>query len=234
MDKEKICVVLPAYSEGKVIRKVINSIKKEGFLNIVVIDDGSKDDTKEEASLTGALVLSHPINRGKGAATQTGLDAAKMMDVDIIVTMDSDGQHDPKDIFKLITPISQKKADVVIGSRMIQKKGMPRSRIFMNNIANLITYIFFGVMVSDSQSGFRAYSKNALSEVYTYLDRYEFESEMLGQIKRANLVLKEVPIKVIYSDYSLNKYKHHSNFSSQGLTNGIKMVVRLIENSLIK
>ncbi len=89
-------------------------------------------------------------------------------------------------------------------------------------------------MVTDSQSGLRAYSKKAINSVYTYLDRYEFESEMLGQIRKAKLRLVEVPIKVIYSDYSLNKYKHFSDFTSQGLFNGIRMVVRLIEHSLIK
>ena len=89
-------------------------------------------------------------------------------------------------------------------------------------------------MVSDSQSGLRAYSKKAYNSVYTYMDRYEFESEMLGQIKDAKLKIKEVPIKVIYTEYSKSKYKHMSKFSAQGLTNGIKMVIRLIENSLIK
>lgn len=234
MSKEKIYIVLPAYGEGKVIQKVIQSIKKEGYSNIIVVDDGSPDDTFKKALSSGAITIQHTINRGKGAATQTGLDAAKLLNADIVVTMDSDGQHDPKDISKLISPIINNKADVVIGSRMIENKGMPKSRIFMNNIANLVTYLFFGLMVSDSQSGLRAYSNKAINSVYTYLDRYEFESEMIGQIKRAKLRVAEVPIKVIYSDYSLNKYKHHTNFTSQGLLNGIKMVIRLIENSLIK
>jgi len=230
----KTYIILPAYCEEKVIKEVIASIKKEGFSNIIVVDDGSSDNTYQEAKSTGVITISHPINRGKGAATQTGIDAAKLLNADIIVTMDSDGQHDPKDIKKLIKPIVDQKADVVVGSRMIDNKDMPKSRIMMNKIANIVTYIFFGIMVSDSQSGLRAYSKKAYNAVYTYMDRYEFESEMLGQIKDANLKIKEVPIKVIYTDYSKSKYKHMSKFSAQGLTNGIKMVIRLIENSLIK
>lgn len=230
----KTYIILPAYSESKVIKEVIASIKKEGYNNIIVVDDGSSDNTYQEAKSTGVITLSHPINRGKGAATQTGIDAAKLLNADIIVTMDSDGQHDPKDIKKLIKPILENKADVVIGSRMLNTKDMPSSRILMNKIANIVTYIFFGIMVSDSQSGLRAYSKKAYNSVYTYMDRYEFESEMLGQIKSANLKIKEVPIKVIYTDYSRSKYKHMNRFSAQGLTNGIKMVIRLIENSLIK
>lgn len=230
----KTYIILPAYCEEKVIKQLIKDIKKEGYNNIIVIDDGSPDNTYSQAKSTGVIVLKHPINRGKGAATQTGIDAAKLLNAEIIVTMDSDGQHNPKDIKKLIKPILDNKADVVIGSRMLNTKGMPKSRIVMNKIANIITFLFFGVMVTDSQSGFRAYNKKAYTSVYTYMDRYEFESEMLGQIKNANLKIKEVPIKVIYTDYSKNKYKHMSRFSAQGLTNGIKMVVRLVENSLFK
>ena len=201
---------------------------------MIVVDDGSSDNTFSESISSGAITLKHTINRGKGAATQTGIDAAKELDADIVVTMDSDGQHNPKDITELIKPILDDKADVVLGSRMLGEKGMPKTRIFMNNIANLVTYIFFGIMVSDSQSGFRAYSKKALNSVYTLMDRYEFESEMLGQIKNAKLNIKEVPIKVIYSEYSLNKYKHVVGFTAQGPRNRIKMVVRLVENSLFK
>jgi glycosyltransferase involved in cell wall biosynthesis len=234
MKTPKVYIILPAYSESKVIKEVISSIKKEGYKNIIVVDDGSNDNTYQEAKSTGVIAISHPINRGKGAATQTGIDAAKLLNADIIVTMDSDGQHDPKDIKKLIKPIIDSKANVVIGSRMLNTKDMPKSRIMMNKIGNIVTYIFFGIMVSDSQSGFRAYNKKAYNSVYTYMDRYEFESEMLGQITDAKLKLQEVPIKVIYTEYSLSKYKHMSKFSAQGLTNGIKMVIRLIENSLIK
>lgn len=234
MENKKIYIVLPAYCEGTVIKSVIKSIQKEGYKNIIVVDDGSSDNTYDESTRAQATTLKHPINRGKGAATQTGIDAAKLLDADIVVTMDSDGQHNPKDIEKLITPILQEKADVVLGSRMLGEKGMPKTRVFMNNIANIITYIFFGVWVSDSQSGFRAYSKKAINSVYTLMDRYEFESEMLGQIKSAKLKVVEVPIKVIYSDYSLNKYKHVVGFTAQGVLNGIKMVVRLVENSLFK
>lgn len=227
----KVCLILPAYCEGNIIKKVIESVKEEGYLNIIVVDDGSDDNTLKEAESTNIITISHPINRGKGAATQTGIDAAKLLNADIIVTMDSDGQHNPKDIKKLIQPILDNKADVVIGSRMLNTKDVPKTREIMNKIANLVTYIFFGIMVSDSQSGFRAYSKKAYNSVYTYMDRYEFESEMLGQIKKAKLRVREVPIHAIYTDYSLTKYKN-SKVNGQGLANGIKMVIRLIEHSL--
>ncbi|MGI6484211.1 MAG: glycosyltransferase family 2 protein [Candidatus Dojkabacteria bacterium] len=227
-------IVLPAYNEGKVIKKTIEGIKKEGFDNIIVVDDGCKDNTSKEALSTGVIVVKHPINRGKGAATQTGIDAAKLLNADIIVTMDSDGQHNPKDIQKLIEPIQKGTTDVVIGSRFLEKSNdIPKTRILMNKVGNLITLLFFGAMSSDSQSGFRAYSNKAANSVYSYMDRYEFESEMLGHIKAAKLKIKEVPIKVIYTEHSLNKYKGDT-VPAQNFLNGIKMVIRLIEQTLFK
>ncbi len=227
-------IVLPAYNEGKVIKKTIEGIKKEGFDNIIVVDDGCKDNTSKEALSTGVIVVKHPINRGKGAATQTGIDAAKLLNADIIVTMDSDGQHNPKDIKAMIEPIQKKETDVVIGSRFVgESNDIPKSRVLMNKIGNLVTYIFFGAMSSDSQSGFRAYSNKAANSVYSYMDRYEFESEMLGHIKAAKLKVKEVPIKVIYTEHSLNKYKGDT-VPAQNFLNGIKMVIRLIEQTLFK
>lgn len=235
MKNPEIYIILPAYCEGKVVKKVINGIKEEDFRNIIVVDDGSDDNTRKEAESAGAVVISHPINRGKGAATQTGIDTAGLLEADIVVTMDADGQHDPKDIKKLIQPIIDNKADVTIGSRFLgNSENLPASRVIMNKIGNYVTYLFFGVLVTDSQSGLRAYSKKAYTSVYTYLDRYEFESEMLGQIRKAGLRIKEIPVTVTYSEYSMNKYKHMKKFSAQGLANGVKMVLRLIDNALFK
>lgn len=229
---KKIYIVLPAFGEEKIIKEVIEDVKEEGYKNILVVDDGSKDRTFIEAKKTGVNVIKHVINRGKGAATQTGITAALLLGADIVVTMDSDGQHNPKEIKLLVDPLIKDVADVIIGSRMLNGKDMPKARKFMNIMANIITSIFYGIYVSDSQSGFRAYTKKVLKGVTTHLDRYEFESEMLGQVK--NQRIKEVPIKVIYSDHSYNKYKGIKNFSPQGLLNGIAMVVRMIENSLFK
>jgi glycosyltransferase involved in cell wall biosynthesis len=232
MENKKIYIVLPAFREEKAIEKVIKDVKAEGYNNIIVIDDGSSDKTYQKAKNSEVITLRHPVNRGKGAATQTGIDAALLLDAEYIVTMDSDGQHNPKEIKNLLNPLLNDEADVVIGSRMLNHKEMPKSRRIMNIVANIVTYIFFGVYVSDSQSGFRAYTRKALKGVKTKLDRYEFESEMLGQVKNSRI--KEVPIEVIYTEHSYNKYKGIKNFSAQGFLNGISMVVRMIENSLFK
>lgn len=233
MNKEKkIYIVLPAFGEDRIIKEVVNNVREAGYNNIIVVDDGSSDNTFQKAKETGVFTIQHVINRGKGAATQTGIDASLLLGADIVVTMDSDGQHNPQEIKFLIEPLLQNSADVVVGSRMLNGHNMPKARRLMNILANFVTYIFFGVYISDSQSGFRAYTKEALKGVTTHLDRYEFESEMLGQIKRKRIT--EVPIEVIYSDHSYNKYKGFKNFSPQGLFNGIAMVIRMIENSLFK
>jgi glycosyltransferase involved in cell wall biosynthesis len=223
-----IWIVIPVFNESKVIKRIIKSIQKEGFNNIIIVDDGSIDDTYAKAKGTDSIVIRHIINRGKGAATQTGLDAAKILNSEIVVTMDGDGQHSASDIKKLIEPIINGKCDVTLGSRLLNKKVMPVSRRFINIIGNIITYLFYGIYVTDSQSGFRAYSKKANEIINTTMDRYEFESEILQQIKWAGLKYKEVPITVEYTDYSKNKYKYIKDFERQKFTNGFKMLFRMI------
>ena len=219
---KKILILLPAYNEAKVIANVIKDIKKEGFNDILVIDDCSKDNTSQVAKNAGAHVLRHIINRGAGAATSTGLKYAKINNFDAVVIMDSDGQHDPKDIKKLITPLS--KFDVVIGSRMLNlSKDMPILRRISNFGGSLLTYFFFGLYVKDSQSGFKAFNKKAISKINLTFDRYEFCSEVIGEIYRNNLKHKEVPIKVIYTTHSLSK--------GQSIKNGFKMIMRFILKS---
>ena len=188
--KKEIFIVLPAFGEGKVIGEVISNIFAEGYKNIIVVDDGSKDDTNNQAKLAGAIVIRHLINRGKGAATQTGLDAAKKLGADFVVTMDSDGQHDPKDIEVLVSALELNEIDVALGSRLTRySEDMPIARKSANVVGNIVTFLFYGIYVSDSQSGFRAYNRKALELIKTQFDRYEFESEVLHQIYLKKLIL---------------------------------------------
>ncbi len=223
----KIWVVLPAYNECKVIAGVIARIKKEGYKNIVVVDDFSKDNTFSESKKSGANAIKHMVNRGAGAATKTGIDYALLNGADIIVTLDSDGQHLPSDIKRVVKPIIDKKADVVIGSRLIDPKGMPMIRQIFNKIGNLSTYLLFGLMVTDSQSGFKAFSRMAAQRIQIRTNRYEFCSEVISEIKKNKLRIAEVPIKVIYTDYSMTKGH------GQGLVNGFKTLSKLILRKLL-
>src|SRR3989338_10065714 len=157
----KILVGIPAYNEetmvGKVVRSIPHKIKGVGHIEIVVIDDGSSDRTFYESKKTGANVIRHLINRGLGGALKTIFAYAKETDCDILVTFDADGQHDSSDIPKIIRPLINNKADVVIGTRWLLKKDAPFLRKLVNKLANIVTFIFFDISTTDSQSGFRAF-----------------------------------------------------------------------------
>ncbi|MFC1651590.1 glycosyltransferase family 2 protein [Patescibacteria group bacterium] len=221
----KIFVAIPAYNEKTKIKTVVGDVKKEGYQNVLVVDDGSSDDTFEMAQKAGATTIKHLINRGKGAATKTALKGALALGAEIVVTIDGDGQHDPKDISRAIQPLLDKKIDVVLGSRFKSKNKIPFLRRFYNWIGNLVTFALGGVFVSDSQSGFRAYSKKALGLIDTRGDRYEFESEIIHEISQNKLSFTEVPVKVRYTKYSMTK--------GQGLKNGIKTFLRLFLKKIV-
>ena len=219
MNTEEILICLPAYNEARVIGKVISSIRQEGYPNILVVDDGSQDNTAQEARDAGAMVLSHPINRGAGAATATGLEfASRENKYSYLVFMDADGQHSYQDLRALLSVAPN--YDVVIGSRHLGSMQMPFSRRLANAIGSIITFIFFGLYVKDSQSGFKVFNRKAMHKVQISFDRYEFCSEIIGEIYQKHLSYKEVPIKVIYTN--------HSKAKGQSIGNGFKMVLRFI------
>ncbi|MFZ1735440.1 MAG: glycosyltransferase family 2 protein [Candidatus Moraniibacteriota bacterium] len=220
-DTDAIWIVIPAYNEETVIASVIKEIRQAGYENILVVDDGSVDHTFDVARSTGIVTLRHRLNRGKGAATKTGIEAAKLLNAHIIVTMDGDGQHDPGDISRLVSPILEEQSRVVLGSRLLHPAGMPQYKILHNYIGNLITWWLFGLYVTDSQSGFRAYSRHAAELINTRYDRYEYESEVIREIHVYGLRFIEIPIAVRYTDYSMGK------ITKQNLANGVKTVYKM-------
>ena len=211
----KLLIILPAYNEeekiGEVLKNLPRHIKGISEIEKLVIDDGSTDKTLEIALKSKATVLKHAINRGLGGAIGTGFEYAGNNEVDIVVTFDSDGQHRPQDIEPLIKPILEKKADVVIGSRFIKLKQMPSDRILINILSNIATFILFGVWTSDSQSGLRAFNKNAISKIEIKTQKMEVSSEIFKEIKRNNLKFTEIPIQAIYTDYSRRKGQKNTN-----------------------
>ena len=213
-----VVAIIPAFNEEKTIGDVIESTKS--FVDkIIVVNDGSDDRTQQIAKSKGAYVVTHVINRGLGAAIGTGFEVALRERAAIAVTLDADGQHDPNEIQKFIDAIEQG-ADVVIGSRMLTRKGMPWHRQVANLLGNFVTFFLFGAWVSDSQSGFRAFSNYALEKIQIQTNRMEVSSEIIAESKHKNLKLVEVPIKAIYTDYSLSK--------GQGFFVGIKTLIKLV------
>ncbi|TAH32928.1 glycosyltransferase family 2 protein [Candidatus Saccharibacteria bacterium] len=213
---KKVCIVIPAYNEGSVIRSVVSDITKklqneDLQFEVVVIDDGSRDNTADEARKGGATVIRHILNSGAGAATATGLSYAHQNNFDIAATMDADGQHSSADVVKGIKTIEEKGADLLIGSRLINSKGMSRVKVLGNRGLSFITYILFGIDVTDSQSGLRIFSQKALSGLRWKTSGYEFCSEMLWRAKQLGLKVDEYSIEAIYTDYSKGKGQNNWN-----------------------
>lgn len=225
--KKKLMVVLPAFNEEKVIGKVLLKLKtvlrqlESWQTQKVVVDDGSADKTSVVSQKYGALVLKHHINRGLGGALFTGFQFARLKKVDFLITMDSDGQHEPADIIKILKSLSEDKADIVIGARNIFM--MPTDRKIITFLSSLLTFLLFGVWCSDTQSGFRGFNKKAIDKIEIKTQRMEVSSEFFSEIKRNKLKFIEVPIKVIYTSYS--RQKGQSNLNS--LKVFLKLLLRL-------
>jgi len=208
---KKLVLILPALNEAQVIGKVLKKIKKKVKAlpvktEVIVVNDGSSDKTAQIVKQQKIKVLTHKVNRGLGASLGTGLAYAKLVNADFAITMDSDGQHDPNDIIKLLTPLLKNQADIVIGSRMLgNQQDMPFLRRLNNKAFNLLTLSLFGMTTTDSLSGFRGFSKKAINNLRLKTERMEVSNEFFNEIKRNNLRFTEVPIKVIYTPYSLTK-----------------------------
>lgn len=223
----KVTVILPAYNEEKTIFNVIKELIGMG-LNIVVIDDGSKDNTNHIAHEMKKKkpemihIYRHRLNRGLGATLKTGIEAALFEKSDIMVTFDADGQHNPKDIIKVVKPIIEEKVDVVIGKRDFNE--MPLGKKLGNNIMNILTMLFYGISVKDSQSGLRAFNRKTAELMILHSRDYGISSEIIGEIGRNNLKMVEIPITTIYTDYSRSK--------GTNTKVGLKILAKLIRNVL--
>ena len=228
---KKVLVVIPAFNEATVIADVVKNAQKEfnkyknAKIDILVVNDKSTDTTAFEAKKAGAKVISHILNTGAGGATLTGLSYAKQNNYDIVATMDADGQHLPKDVLNGIKQINEEQnADLLIGSRLINSAGMSKTKILGNKGLSTITQMLFGINVTDSQSGLRIYSKNALNNLGWKSSGYEFCSEMIWRAKQANMKVAEYPIEAVYTDYSRSK--------GQNNWNAINIVKQLVKQRL--
>ena len=193
-----ICAVIPAYNEAASVGSVVASALD--FVDgVVVVDDGSEDPTAEAARAAGAQVILHESNRGKGAALETGFAWARERGCAAAMTLDADGQHDPAEIPRLVEAF-EAGADVVVGTRMYSRRGMPPLRAFTNFLTSLVTSCMAGRRITDSQSGFRMFRMSTAGTLRAATSRFESETEVLIKAARCGLSIREVRVRTIYGD----------------------------------
>jgi glycosyltransferase involved in cell wall biosynthesis len=206
-----VVAIIPAYNESKNIGKIIAETNKYVSM-VIVVDDGSQDNTANIARSMNAYVISHKRNIGKGAALKRGLNECTKSNPDIVITIDADGQHDPADIPKLLEPIENGEADIVIGSRYVKNsvREIPLVRGFGLSLINTMNKSLIKSAIKDSQSGFRAYTKSALTMISTYNSTgYGVETEQLATAELYGFSIIEVPITIRYQGLE-NRSKKNS------------------------
>lgn len=200
-----VTVIIAAYNEAPVIASVVADLQRAGW-PVVVVDDGSRDETEALARQAGAKVVTHPVNLGQGAALQTGLDYALAHGADIIVTFDADGQHRAADIPRLIEALHMRGADYALGSRFLGSAiDLPAKRRLLLRAATLFTRLTTGLALTDTHNGLRAMTRRGASRIRLKQNRMAHASEILHQIAQSGLACVEVPVTIEYSSYSLAK-----------------------------
>jgi glycosyltransferase involved in cell wall biosynthesis len=195
----KITIGIPAYNEEKNIAKIIIKLKKITD-SIIVCDDGSSDMTSEIAKNLGVIVISHKKNMGYGAAIRTIFEKSAEIGSDILVTFDADGQHRVEDVSRVLRPLENSEADIVIGSRFLGKQSnVPNYRKLGIKVITQITNSSIKTKLTDSQSGFRAYSKQVLSKISLSEIGMGISTEILIKASSEGLRITEVPITILYS-----------------------------------
>jgi len=193
------CVVLPAYNEAENIRDVIRAIKAL-HLDVLVVDDGSEDETYLVAAKEQAYLIRHPRRTGKGASLKDGIDYAIRNGYNTIITMDADGQHDASDIPAFLNKINETGSSVVVGNRMDNPIGMPLIRILTNKFMSFIISVICKQKIPDTQCGYRLFKKEALEELQIEAQKFEVDSEVLIKIAQQGEKIESVPIRSIYAD----------------------------------
>lgn len=221
MDNLDTWLVIPLYNEAPVIDGVVRGAIQV-FPKIVCVDDGSSDGSADIAAQAGARVLRHTINFGQGAALQTGFDYVRSDPaMRFVVTFDSDGQHQVADASAMVARLREGDLDVVLGSRFLDRRtDLGRLKRVVLRLAVVFGNLATGVHLTDAHNGLRAFTREALGTVRITQNRMAHASEIVGEIGKAKLRFEEIPVHVIYTDYSRAK--------GQSLWNSVNILVDLV------
>ena len=216
--------VIPALNEASRIAAVVRGAQPY-VDRVIVVDDGSTDGTGDVAREAGAVVLRHPENCGAGAATMTGIEAARRMGATNVVTLDADEQHDTGDMPALLGALATG-VDVVFANRFGQRNNIPFIRRVFNAIGNIVTLAATGMWVSDSQCGYKAFGPKAVRELDLRMNGFEFCTEIVRECVQRKWTYTQVPVKVLYSEYTLAK--------GQSFANGVKTALKILLRSFLR
>jgi glycosyltransferase involved in cell wall biosynthesis len=209
--RQRTWFVIAAYNEESVIRSVVMGVRAK-YPNVIVVDDGSADATGVEAIDAGALLVTHPINLGQGAALQTGITFALKRNAKYIVTFDADGQHSVEDVEAMLDVITTKNCDVVLGSRFCgTTENLPRMKLLTLKAAIYFTRVTTGLKLTDTHNGLRVLSAEAARRIKLQQNGMAHASEFLEQVAKLGLNYIEAPVHIRYTEYSIRKGQKLSN-----------------------
>jgi len=218
---ESVYILMPAYNEDGVIRETLKKLIPH-FKNIVVVNDGSADNTEKIAKEFDVIVLNHKINLGVGAAAKTGFEyILSQSNAKALVTFDADGQHSVDDAINFSKEIIKCKEEIIFGSRFLGfEKNVPFTKRFVLKIVNKITNFITGVLLTDAHNGLKAFKVEAIKKINLELSGYAYESEIISEIASKKITYKELPTNIKYTEYSLKK--------GQKLTSGLLILEDLL------
>lgn len=202
-----VAVVIPVYNEERVVREVVDRVCAD-YEHVICVDDASRDASASEIARTRAYLLRHPLNMGQGAALQTGIEFARRLPgIAYVVTFDADGQHRLEDVATMLDVIEERGTDFVLGSRFLGEEpvAMPRGKRLVLKLAIAFSNLASGVRLSDTHNGLRVFTKRVADEIQITMPDMAHASEILEIIAAHGYSYTEVPVRVIYSEYSRGK-----------------------------
>ena len=217
---EKVWILVPCFNEGKVIENTLKELSNS-FSNILVVDDGSTDNTYDILQSMDVSIVRHPINLGQGAAIDSGFKYLLREDKSMcVITFDADGQHSVKDAASFAKEIISCREDAILGSRFINNNSnVPFLKKIALKLAIRISNLILGLELTDTHNGMKAFKIECLKQINIQIDGYGFESELISKIKSSGITFKEMPTEILYSDYSMKK--------GQSLRNGLRIIESL-------